>query len=349
MKVIVVFNGGSTSIKYKIFSTNLRLIKQGAVTNLPADNLSLYKKGIKKAFKEIFCFKKDIILIGHRVVHGGEKFTQPILIKNNKTIKELAKYNHLAPLHNPFNIAILRQAYKYFPKALQVAVFDTGFFANLPEEAKIYGLPPLFLKKFKIQRFGFHGLSHEYALNQACKKLSKNPKKINLITAHLGGGTSICAIKKGKAIDISMGFTPLEGPLMMRRAGSLDPGIIFYLLKSGYKAKELEKIVNFESGFFGYLKTDDFQEVLKKVKSKDKKATCIFNAYIYQIQKYIGAYYVLLKHIDAIIFTGAIGSGDPYTRRKICQNIEFLKKIPVLSIKSNEELLVAQKAKQFLK
>jgi acetate kinase len=344
-KSIAVLNAGSTSLKYKVFSLDLKILASGEFANLNPKNIISHKKAFRKIIKKINKF--DIVAIGHRVVHGGDEFKKPALL-NNSIIEKISKYNKLAPLHNPFNLAVIKEAKKFFSAIPQIAVFDTSFFADIPLEAKIYGLPPDYFKKMKIQRFGFHGISHQYVTDKAAEKLNKRLTKTNLITCHLGGGTSICAIKKGKPIEISMGFTPLEGPLMMRRSGNLDPGIILYLLENGYSSKYLFNLLNFESGFYGFLKTDNFLKILDKVKKGNKKANLVFNVYVNQIKKYIGAYFGLLGFLDAIVFTGAIGAGKPYTRKKICQDLKFLEDVPILAIPSDEEFLIAKEARKYL-
>ena len=346
MKSILVFNAGSTSLKYKLFSFDFKILSEGKFSNLNPNNLSGHKKAFRKAVEKLYGF--DIAAVGHRVVHGGREFIKPTLL-NRLVIKKISRYNELAPLHNPFNIAVIQESYKNFSSVPQIAVFDTSFFASLPQEAKIYGLPFQYFKKMGIQRFGFHGISHQYVSKKAAKKLNKPFSKINLITVHMGGGTSVCAIKKGKPIEISMGFTPLEGPFMMRRAGSIDPGILLYLLKKGYSSKRLAKLLNFESGFQGFLGTDNFLEVLKKVKRGNRRAGLAFGIYVHQIKKYLGAYFGLLGTLDGVVFTGAIGAGMPYTRLKICQGLKFLRNVPVLAIPTDEELAIAQEAKRLIK
>ena len=222
---ILVINSGSTSLKYKLFNDDNIEIKSNVFTEFAS-----LSHAIKSALKEINDLR-GISAAGHRVVHGGDEFIKTEIINDEKLTK-LEKYNELAPLHNPYNLAGIREMMDYLPNVPQVAVFDTAFFSDLPEIAKTYALPRDLTKKLNIKRYGFHGISHEFVTQEAACELGKDINKINLIICHLGGGWSISAIKNGKPIDISMGWTPLEGLVMMTRAGDLDPGIIIKLLKN---------------------------------------------------------------------------------------------------------------------
>lgn len=307
--MILVLNCGSQSIKWKVFTRSLRLKKEGRARN---------KKALKKELKKI---KEEIDLVGHRVVHGGDDFLKPTKITKS-VLKRLKKCNELAPLHNPHNLSGIKVAQRVFPKAKHVAVFDTEFFSKLPFVSKNYALPESLRKKYK--RYGFHGISHEYA--------SKKYKG-KVICCHLGGGCSISAIKDGKPIDTSMGFTPMEGLIMMTRSGDIDPGVVLDL---GKKAK---KILNYESGMKGLTKEEEMLEILKKSK-KNKEALEMF---VYRIKKYIGAYYAILGGCDTLVFTGMIGAGDSRTRRMVCKDLKILKKTKIVSVQPNEELAIAEK------
>jgi len=344
---ILILNAGSTSLKYKLFNIqDLKILKQGVF-----DNLGHGQKNHLQAFKNIsrsIGNLTNVKIVGHRIVHGGQKFNQATLI-NNKIIKELAKFNHLAPLHNPYSLKVLELARSHLSNLPHLAVFDTAFFINLPLKAKIYAIPLKYYKKNNIQRFGFHGISHQYVARKAAEKIKKRLEKINLITCHLGGGCSITAIKQGRAIDTSMGFTPLEGLVMMTRAGDIDPGLILHLIQNCNLSKqEVYHLLNYESGIKGLFGSDAFLKLLKAVKRGDKKAKLAFEIFVYRIQKYISAYYGILGNIQAVVFTGAIGSGDSYTRRKICQNLNILKNTKVLSIPSNEGLAIAQECRKLI-
>jgi len=344
---ILVLNAGSTSLKYKLFNIkNFEILKQENFNNLGQG-----KKNHLQAFISILRSIGDLTnikIVGHRVVHGGQKFYQPTLI-NDEIIKELAKFNHLAPLHNPYCLKVIESARAYLSNIPHLAVFDTAFFTTLPLKAKIYAIPIKYYKEDGIQRFGFHGISHQYVAKKAAEKMKKKLEKINLITCHLGGGCSIAAIKQGKAIDTSMGYTPLEGLVMMTRPGDIDSGLILHLIEnSNLSEQEVYNLLNYESGVKGLFGSGVFLELLKAVKKGDKKAKLAFEIFVYHIQKYISAYYGILGKVQAVVFTGAIGAGDSYTRRKICQNLNILKNTKILSIPSNEELAIAQECQKLI-
>jgi acetate kinase len=271
-------------------------------------------------------------------------FHKPTFI-TEKTINILLTLQNLAPLHNPFNLKGIHLARTAFPKAKHVAVFDTGFFHHLPQYAHQYAIPDFFYEKYGIKKFGFHGISHEYALISAAERLRKNPAELNLITCHLGGGSSITAIKKGIAIDTSMGFTPLDGIPMGTRPGSLDPGVILELLmnkKYKLSPEKLFYVLNHSSGLKGICGKDDFRDILA-LRAKNKAARLAFDLFIYHIQKQIGAFYAVLGSVSAVVFTGSIGSGKSITRNAVIKKLPFLKTIPILSIKTDEEYMIAKK------
>ena len=336
--MILIFNIGSTSIKYKIFEKpSLRVVESFSVSGF-----SKFETQLASLFESLKTYSFG--LIGHRVVHGGSVYHQPTLITES-TLKTLAHLQHLAPLHNPFNLKGIHFARTAFPKAKHVAVFDTGFFHNLPQYAQQYAIPACFYEKYGIKKFGFHGISHEYALFAAAERLHKKIKDLNLITCHLGGGSSITAIKKGVAIDTSMGFTPLDGIPMGTRPGSLDPGITLELLMNKqYKlsAEKLFYLLNHSSGLKGICGKDDFREILA-LRTTNKSARLAFDMFIYHIQKQIGAFYAVLGSLSAIVFTGSIGSGKSATRNAVMKGLPFLRKIPVISLQANEEYMIAKK------
>jgi len=334
--MILVLNCGSQSIKYKIFDKNLNEIEK---FEIEIKKQSDYKKVLGKTLKNIK-FKLD--KIGHRVVHGGNYFFDPIKV-DDSVLRKLKKISYLAPLHNPYNILGIEISRKIFKDIDNYAVFDTGFFKDLPEVSKIYPLPKNIIKRFDIQRFGFHGLSHEYVLNKVSEILKKDKNRLNIISCHLGGGGSICAIKNGKPIDISMGYTPLEGIMMMTRSGDIDPGIVILLAKN-FGVDKAYEILNKKSGMLSICGYSSMLEIIKRMK-EDKKCKLAFDLYVYRIKKYIGAYYAILKKLDAIVFTGNIGAGRKETRKAIYKDLEFLKNIKKLAIKTDEEYLIAQKIK----
>lgn len=356
---ILIFNLGSTSLKYKLFAIEkekkLKVIKKGEFNNLGEEKMN-HEEAIKAVIREIGNLT-DIIAIGHRVVHGGDEFVQPTII-NQTILEKLEKYNELAPLHNPYNLLGIKYCLTYMGRVPNIAVFDTAFFKDIPLKTKIYPLPFEFYKDYGIQRFGFHGISHQYVAEEAAKKIKRKLEKLKLITCHLGGGCSITAIKNGIPIDTSMGFTPLEGLTMITRIGDVDPGIILEIQKIKLKEKKYENIkdliqetsdlLNYQSGIKGIANVENYLELLKKRK-KYPRAKLAFEIFIYRIQKYISAYWGILGGADAVVFTGKIGAGKEITRRKVCQDLKFLKRTKILSIKTDEELAIARECARILK
>lgn len=346
--MILILNCGSQSIKWKLFDNNLKVKKEGKVDVFEKRN---YEKILLGELGRIKKYEKDIKKIGHRVVHGAGKFKSPLIV-NGQNLKSLEKLNRLAPLHNPFNVLGIKFSQSVFPKARQIAVFDTDFFSALSEKAYTYPLPEKIRKKYGIKKFGFHGISHEYAAQEAAKIIEKPLKSLKIITCHLGGGASITAIENGKAIDTSMGFTPIEGLVMMTRSGNLDPGIILHLNK---EIKNLDYILNNESGVKGICGLSDMRDVLKAIKkgnastssAQAKKAKLALDIFVYSIQKYIGAYFAILGECDLLVFTGAIGAGSAKIVNMICKPLPILKNTRVLSIKTDEELAIAKKIMRY--
>jgi len=344
---ILVLNSGSTSLKYKLFSSDsLRVLKSHNFQGL--QNQSDYSFAFKNLIKQIGNLS-NIKIVGHRIVHGGNKFLKTTII-NDRNFKILSKLGYLAPLHNPYALQALKLARVYIPNVAHLAVFDTSFFADLPEKAKVYAIPLKYYKKYGIHRFGFHGISHKYVAMQVAQQLKRKLNSINLITCHLGGGCSITAIEKGRAIDTSMGFTPMSGLVMMSRCGDLDPSLIFYLKNNlNLSNKQIYNLLNFESGIKGLFGKNNFLELLKAVKKNNKKAQLAFDIFIYSIQKYISSYYGILGKVDALVFTGAIGTGDPYTIKKIKDGLKNLGETQILKVVANEEVAIAQECLGFKK
>ena len=345
---ILAINSGSTSVKYKLFADDEREIKQGSV-----ENVKDHSTTIKLVLREIGDLR-DLAAVGHRVVHGGHKFLKPLLINEGNLI-ELEQVNNLAPLHNPYNLAGIKAAIAYLPQAKQVAVFDTAFFSDLPDTAKFYALPLELMKKYDIHRYGFHGISHKFITAEAAKLLQKKVNQVNLISCHLGGGWSIAAIKNGKPIETSMGFTPLEGLVMISRSGDLDPGIIFKLLEvmpgevNQAKVDQLYDILNKHSGIKGLSGLTDYQKLLANVSLGNREAGLAFDLAINRLVKYIGAYFTILEgQAEAIVFTGSVGSGNPVTRNQVMKKIKCLGRLPMLTIKTDEELMIAREVKELI-
>jgi acetate kinase len=357
---ILVFNLGSTSLKYKIFSVNeerkLKLFKSGGFDNLGEGRKMSHDEAIRLVIRSIGNLT-DIAIIGHRVVHGGNEFVVPTRI-DQINLRLLEKYNRLAPLHNPYNLMGIKSCLTYFSTVPNVAVFDTAFFKTLPLKAKIYSIPFDYYKKFGIERFGFHGISHQYLAEIAAENIKKPLAKLNLITCHLGGGCSIAAVKNGQPVDISLGFTPLEGLVMMTRSGDLDPGVVLeiqdLLIKENAKNKEssnllseTRRILNKESGLKGLAGVDSYLKLLK-TKEKSPRARLAFDIFVYRLQKYISAYRGVLGGVDAIVFSGAIGAGLPVTRRAVLKGLKFLSKTKIMAVKTDEELAIARECLRFL-
>jgi acetate kinase len=355
MPSILAINAGSTSIKYKLFdieNKTLSLNKEGLF-----ENVTDYDDAAKKILRTIGNLP-EIAGVVHRVVHGGGTYSEPLTV-NDDILEKLESLNYLAPLHNPFNISGIRSMKDFLPEVPQIAVFDTAFYSKIPDEAKYYAIPKEISEKYRIFRYGFHGTSHEYAMHEAARELNIDIKKINLITCHLGGGWSATTIKKGIAVDTSMGYTPMEGLVMMTRAGDIDPGVIFELLNiaSGIDGVENTKIIeevknmlNHDSGIKGISGgLSDFLELIKQVSLGNSKAKLAFDIAIYRLVKYIGAYFMVLEgNVDGIVFTGRIGAGNAMTRNVLSAKLRHMGNIPHIIVEPNEELMMARKAVELL-
>lgn len=344
---ILVINSGSTSLKYKLFnSEDLGEEKSGYIQNIGQGEVKDHKEALELALKEIGDLDR-IKVVGHRVVHGGEEFVETTKI-NSEELKKLEKYNDLAPLHNPANLMGIEAALNLLPDVPNYACFDTAFYKDLPEKVYKYAIPEKYYKEHGIRRYGFHGLSHQYVVEQYSEttpnpSLPRRGNKTKIISCHLGGGCSITASIGSKAIDTSMGFTPMEGLIMMSRSGDIDPGVITYLQrKENLGAEEINKILNFESGVYGICGEKDWLKVLSRVEEGDKSAKLAFDMFCLRVQKYIGAYCAELGGLDVLIFTGSIGSGDSKTREVICEGLPFFEDVKIKAVKTNEELMIAK-------
>jgi len=322
-----------------------RLITKGAIERIA-------EKGSKvrdhhQALKMVLGQVDGIGLVGHRVVHGAEKFRKPAVI-NAAVIKKIKQCCILAPLHNPANLAGILACQKLLKGVKQVAVFDTAFHQTLPGHAYIYGLPYSLYKKYGIRKYGFHGTSHEYVAQEAAKTLKKPLFALKIITCHLGNGCSITAIDAGKSIDTSMGFTPLEGLLMGTRCGDIDPALVTHIMrKSKLDLSGVDDLLNKSSGLKGISGISNDMRVLEiKAKSGNRMCKLAIGIFIYRIRKYIGAYIAAMSGCDAIIFTAGIGEHQDFIRKTACLDLaEFLKKPPrILVIPTNEELMIARQA-----
>lgn len=311
---ILVFNIGSSTIKYSVYSKG-RLVLDGLV-----DDVKSYSAGLKKVEAAVKGKNIRIDAVGHRVVHGGNtKAPQRI---TEDIISIIRKNERLAPLHNPPNLKGILAALKLFDVP-QVAVFDTAFHSSMPAVAYTYAIPKAIREKHSIRRYGFHGISHEYVYLEACRLLRRNPKSIKAITCHLGNGCSVTAIDKGKSVDTSMGFTPLEGVVMGTRSGSIDPAIIDFIVRNEkIPSSKVNAMLNKRSGLLGLSgRTHDMRKLLH---SKDRNSRLAIDVFCYSVMKCIGAYASVLNGVDAIVFTAGIGENSWLVRKKIAGSLKHL-------------------------
>ena len=349
---ILVLNCGSSSVKYKLIDlqdNGQNILAEGGVekiglpdsflkfkfngekvsieTSMPnhdvairiiLDNLTSAKYGCIKDYNEIEA-------VGHRVVHGGEKFNSSVLI-TDEVIAKVKECYDLAPLHNPVNIAGIEAISSILPDVPQVGVFDTAFHQTMPDYAYMYALPYEAYEKYGVRRYGFHGTSHRYVSRRACEFLSVDYNSKKIITCHIGNGGSITAIKDGKSIDTSMGLTPVEGLMMGTRCGDVDPAAILYLeQKENLDANGMQALINKKSGVAGVSGvSSDMRDIEAAIKQGNKRAALALQMYEYRIAKYIGAYAAALNGVDIIVFTGGVGENQIVTREQVCKQIEFL-------------------------
>lgn len=347
---ILVINSGSSSIKYKLFDMPKEsVLYKGLIEHIG-------EKGSKAAnhytgLKLILGKLSQVSLIGHRVVHGAERFTKPTLI-NNAVIQKIKECSLLAPLHNPANLAGISACQKLLPGIKQVAIFDTAFHQTLPECAYIYGLPYEYYSKFGIRKYGFHGTSHHYAAVEAACRLKQPVKRLKIITCHLGNGCSIAAVNKGRSVDTSMGFTPLEGLVMGTRCGDIDPALVTYVMqRKKLNIRQMDNLLNKESGLKGISGLSNDMRVLLKAAKTNKRARLAIDVFVYRARKYIGAYIAVMRGCDALVFTAGIGENQKIIRDKICKGLFFfLRKRPkVLVIPADEELMIAKQSYALIK
>ena len=333
---IAVINAGSSSLKFKLFAMpSAQVLRSELVEHIGEKNSPIQNH--HEAIESLHVNFSEIDAVGHRVVHGGEKFVNSVLI-DEEVIKAITDLIPLAPLHNPANLEGIKVVLQKAPHIPQIAVFDTAFHATLKKEAFVYALPYELYEKHQIRRYGFHGTSHAYLLHEAAALLGKKVQETNIITLHLGNGASACAIKKGKSCDTSMGFTPLEGLVMGSRCGDIDPAIVLYLQESLHiRPDKIDEILNKKSGLFGLCGDNDVRNIEKHI--DDERAKLALNIMVRRIQKYIGAYMVVLEDVDAIVFSGGIGENSSYVREAVMNN-KILKNIKSLVIKTDEELQI---------
>lgn len=348
---ILVINCGSSSIKYKLFAMPAhRLISKGLIEHIGEKGSAVqdHYAGLRIVLKKV----DGVGAVGHRVVHGAEKFKKPVLI-NAAVIRKIKQCCSIAPLHNPANLAGILACKKLLPGIRQVAVFDTAFHQTLPDYAYIYGLPYKYYHKFGIRKYGFHGTSHEYVAHEAAKILKRPLDKLKLITCHLGNGCSITAVKYGKSIDTSMGFTPLEGLIMGTRCGDIDPALVTYIMnREGLDSHRIDNMLNKESGLKGVSGLSNDMRILEtRSRRGDKRAKLAIDIFAYRIRKYVGAYAAAMEGLDALIFTAGIGENQKRIRELACRGLfGHLKAKPrVLVIPTNEELMIARQSYKLIR
>ena len=348
---ILVLNCGSSSIKYKLYDmTTKTVMAQGGIEKLGLPDSFLKftlpdgtKKIIEKSMPEhtvgvelilntlinpeCGCISDmhEIDAVGHRLVHGGEKFNSSVLITPD-VIKKMEECSDLAPLHNPANLKGVAAITKILPDVPQVGVFDTAFHQTMPAHSYMYPLPYEYYEKYGVRRYGFHGTSHRYVSRRACEFLGLDYNRTKIITAHIGGGGSVAAIMNGKSVDTSMGLTPVEGLMMGTRCGDVDLGAIIYLMeKEHMDVHTLSDIINKKSGVLGVSGvSSDMRDIEKAIAEGNKRARLAWDMFEYRLKKYIGAYVAVMDGVDVIVFTGGIGENQTITRDYICQGMTYL-------------------------
>ena len=391
MKVLVV-NSGSSSIKYRLFDmSNESVLAKGLIERIGIEGSLInhyptgkellkkemdipdHRKGIEILIEALLSDNygvikdiSEITAVGHRVVHGGEKYSGSVLI-NEDIINTLNEYTELAPLHNPPNILGIKVCQDLLPGIPQVGVFDTAFHQSIPEHAFLYGLPYSYYEKYRIRRYGFHGTSHKYVTQKAAEILGKNINELKIISCHLGNGSSITAVKKGLSVDTSLGFGTISGVIMGTRCGDLDPAIIPYLMeKEKININDMNDILYRKSGFIGLSEgiSTDMRDLEEQLMRGNKEAQKTLNVLFYGIKKYIGAYAAAMNGLDVLVFTAGIGENSPLLRKEVCKDLNFFginiddkkndglkgkqavistddSRTAVLVVPTNEELMIA--------
>jgi len=391
MKILVI-NCGSSSVKCKLFQVgkgNYRVLAAGMIEKIAEESSVVHlcwpggaiegEKAVSSHHQalemleqllldhEILADFSALDVIVHRVVHGGEKFHQPVVV-NDEVIETIKALIPLAPLHNPFNLEGIMALREKAPRVEQVAIFDTAFHQTMPEVSYLYALPYDFYQTKNVRRYGFHGISHSYLVKAAARFLAKNPDEVNAISLHLGNGASAAAVKNGRSVDTSMGMTPMEGLVMGTRSGDVDPGILVYLEREcGLDGDHLDDMLNTQSGLKGLCAENDMREIVQRLEKGDERARLAFEIFCYRLKKYIGAYAAVLGRVDVLIFSGGIGAYSPEVREKVCEGLDHLgisldvaknkaaqrdidrlddgtRKVKVLRIVTDEELEMVQQA-----
>ena len=393
---ILVLNSGSSSLKYQLIDmTTEKLLAKGYYERIGLDRAFLthkvgedkyviehpaknHEEAIKVMLEQLLHEKygvvkdlSEISAVGHRVVHGGEKFSGSVLITDD-VIKVMKDCIELAPLHNPAGITGIEACQKLMPNIKMVGVFDTAFHQTLPEKAYIYAIPYEYYEKYGIRKYGFHGTSHKFISHRVAELLNKPIEDLKIVTCHLGQGASICAVKGGKSIDTTMGLTPLAGVPMGTRSGDIDPSIPgFIMKKENLSVDQMDTILNKKSGVLGISGvSSDFRDIEKAAAEGNKRAQLALESFAYSVAQNIGKYAVSMNGIDVIVFAGGVGENGPETRKKICNYLEFLgvnidtqkndvkgeereisadnSKVKVFIVPTNEELMIARETKELI-
>lgn len=396
---VLVINCGSSSLKYQLINSDSEEvlakglcerigINGSAITHQPEGGdkvtteveMENHTQAVqyvieKLTDKEVGVISSldEIDAVGHRVVHGGEKFASSVVI-TDEIVKAIEECNDLAPLHNPANLIGINSCKEIMPNVPMVAVFDTAFHQTMPKKAFLYGLPYEYYDKYKVRRYGFHGTSHDFVSNRAAEILGKKREDLNIVVCHLGNGASVSAVKEGKSVDTSMGLTPLEGLIMGTRSGDMDPAIITFLAeKENISAKEVIDICNKKSGMLGLSNgvSSDFRDLAAAKEAGNEYAKDALETYAYRVAKYIGAYAMGMKGLDVVVFTAGIGENNISLRAKICEYLSIFdtkiddaknnirgeeaiistedSKVKVMVIPTNEELAIARETVALVK
>lgn len=364
---ILVLNCGSSSIKYKLFEMDSKsVLAQGGIEKIGLKDSFLkftmpngekvqldreipeHTAGIEFILatltdKQYGCIQSldEINAVGHRLVHGGEKFNKSVLI-TEEVIDKVKECSDIAPLHNPANLKGVAAVTKILPEVPQVGVFDTAFHQTMPDYAYMYALPYELYEKYGIRRYGFHGTSHRYVSKRVCEILGTDYNNSKIITAHIGNGGSITAVENGQSIDTSMGMTPVEGLMMGTRVGDLDLGVVTYLMeKEHMNVQDFSTLINKKSGLAGVSGvSSDMRDIDNAVKAGNKRADLARKMFIYRVRKYIGSYVAAMNGVDTLVFTGGIGENDAYVRSEVCKGLTYL------GIEINEELNAKTRGKE---
>ena len=387
---VLVINCGSSSLKYQLIdSVTEDVLAKGLCERIKIDGklkhtptgketveidspmpdhtaaVELVLKMLTDPVHGVISSLDEIGAVGHRIVHGGEKFASSTLI-TDEVIRAITDCNDLAPLHNPANLIGIDSCRKLMPEVPMVAVFDTAFHQTMPEKAYLYGIPYEYYETYKIRKYGFHGTSHSFVSKHTAELLGKQPEQLKTIVCHLGNGASICAVKYGQSVDTSMGLTPLDGLVMGTRSGTIDPAVVEFLAQKEQKTiSEVLDILNKKSGVFGVSGvSSDFRDLEQAIREENERAAIAMEVFCYRVAQYVGSYTAVMNGVDAIAFTAGVGENNSTVRKKVCEYLGYLgvvlddtknqirgedtiisasdSKVAVLVVPTNEELAIAR-------